>query len=272
MRIAFIGGGNMARAIIGGLLAKGAAKAEEILVVEPDPSARLRLLAEYGVKAIEAPNADLAHAHAVILAVKPQSMREAAGQLAAVAGDALFITIAAGIRVADLSRWLGGRERVVRCMPNTPALVHAGITGLHAPQGLSDQDKAMAERLLGAVGATLWFEKEEDLDIVVAVSGSGPAYVFYAIEALEQAGRELGLPDGAARSLALWTFVGATKLAIERGEDPAALRAQVTSKGGTTEAAVAVLDKTGVRQHFLEAVRAARDRSIEMGDALGKDG
>ena len=156
-------------------------------------------------------------------------------------------------------------------MPNTPALVHAGITGLHAPPGLPEQDRALAEHILGAVGATLWFEKEEDLDTVVAVSGSGPAYVFYAIEALEQAARELGLPDGASRSLALWTFVGATKLAIERGEDPAALRAQVTSKGGTTEAAVAVLERTGVRQHFLEAVRAARDRSIEMGDALGKD-
>ena len=271
MRIAFIGGGNMARAIIGGLLAKDAAKADEILVVEPDASARLRLLAEYGVKAIEAPNEDLAHAHAVVMAVKPQNMREAAGLLARVAGDCLFITIAAGIRIADLSRWLGGKDRVVRCMPNTPALVHAGITGLHAPAGLSEQDRAMAERLLGAVGATLWFERESDLDAVVAVSGSGPAYVFYAIEALEQAARELGLAEGASRSLALWTFVGATKLAIERGEDPAALRAQVTSKGGTTEAAINVLDREGVRQRFIDAVRAARDRSVEMGEALGRD-
>jgi pyrroline-5-carboxylate reductase len=271
VRIAFIGGGNMSRAIIGGLLARGAANAEEILVVEPDSSARLRLLAEYGVKAIEAPNADLAHAHAVILAVKPQNMREAAAQLATVVGDALFITIAAGIRIADLSRWLGGTGRIVRCMPNTPALVHAGITGLHAPPGLSQQDRDVAERLLGAVGATLWFDNEGDLDVVVAVSGSGPAYVFYAIEALEQAARELGLPEGAARSLALWTFVGATKLAIERGEDPAKLRAQVTSKGGTTEAAIAVLDRTGVREKFLEAVRAARARSVEMGDELGRD-
>jgi len=157
-------------------------------------------------------------------------------------------------------------------MPNTPALVHAGITGLHAPAELPAQDKTLAEHLLGAVGATLWFEQEGDLDAVVAVSGSGPAYVFYAIEALEQAGREMGLPDGAARSLALWTFVGATKLAIERGEDPAALRAQVTSKGGTTEAAIRVLEASGVKQHFVDAVRAARDRSIEMGDALGKEG
>jgi pyrroline-5-carboxylate reductase len=270
MRLAFIGGGNMARAIIAGLLAKQAAQAAEIMVVEPDASTRLRLLAEHGVKAIEAPNADIAHAHVVILAVKPQHMREAAGQLAAVAGDSLFITIAAGIRVGDLSRWLG-RTRIVRSMPNTPAMVHAGITGLHAPPLVDAEDRALAERILGSVGATLWFEQEADLDAVVAVSGSGPAYVFYAIEALENAAKDLGLPDGAARSLALWTFVGATKLAIERGEDPAQLRAQVTSKGGTTEAALKVLDAAGVKQHFIDAVRAARDRSVEMGDALGKD-
>jgi pyrroline-5-carboxylate reductase len=271
MRIAFIGGGNMARAIIGGLLAKQAAHAEEILVVEPDSSARLRLLAEYGVKAIEAPGPDLAHAHVIVLAVKPQNMREAAGQLAAFAGDALFITIAAGIRIADLVRWLGGRTRVVRAMPNTPALVHAGITGLHAPPEVGEADRGHAERLLGSVGATLWFGEESDLDAVVAVSGSGPAYVFYAIEALEEAARSLGLADGASRSLALWTFVGATKLAIERGEEPAALRAQVTSKGGTTERAIQVLEAGGLKAQFLAAVRAARDRSIEMGDALGKD-
>jgi pyrroline-5-carboxylate reductase len=271
VRIAFIGGGNMARAIIGGLLAKGAAKAEEILVVEPDASARLRLLAEYGVKAVEAPHADLAHAHTVVLAVKPQNMREAAERLAAVAGDALFISIAAGIRIADLSRWLGGRTRVVRTMPNTPALVHAGITGLHAAPEVGEADRSVAEKLLGAVGATLWFEEESELDAVVAVSGSGPAYVFYAIEALEEAARELGLAEGASRSLALWTFVGATKLAIERGEEPAALRSQVTSKGGTTEAAIKVLEAAGIKQRFVEAVRAARDRSVEMGEAMGKE-
>ena len=271
MRIAFIGGGNMARAVIGGLLAKDAAKAEEIMVVEPDASTRLRLLAEYGIKAVEAPVADLEHAHVVLMAVKPQNMREAAEQLAPVAGDSLFITIAAGIRVADLGRWLGGKTRIVRCVPNTPALVHAGVTGLFAPSGVSDNDRLAAERLLGAVGATLWFAQESDLDAVVAVSGSGPAYVFYAIEALEEAAREMGLAEGASRSLALWTFVGATKLAIERGEEPAALRAQVTSRGGTTEAALRVLEAAGLKQHFIDAVRAARDRSVEMGDELGKD-
>lgn len=271
MRIAFIGGGNMARAIVGGLLSKGAATADEIFVVEPDASARLRLLAEYGVRAVEAPAAELAQAQAVVMAVKPQQMKEAAAALAALGGDPLFITIAAGIRIADLSRWLGGRARVVRAMPNTPALVHAGITGLHAPPQVGADDRGLAERLLGAVGATLWFEHESELDAVVAVSGSGPAYVFYAIEALEEAARELGLADGAARSLALWTFVGATRLALERGEEPAALRAQVTSKGGTTEAAIRKLEESGVKRHFLEAVKAARDRSVEMGEALGKD-
>ena len=270
MRIAFIGGGNMARAIIGGLLAKDAAKAEEMLVVEPDSSGRLRLLAEYGVKAVEKPVAELAHAHAVILAVKPQNMKEAAEALKSVAGDSLFITIAAGIRVGDLARWLG-RTRVVRTMPNTPALVHAGVTGMYAPAEVGENDRNLAERLLASVGATLWFENESDLDAVVAVSGSGPAYVFYAIEALEEAARKAGLPEGASRSLALWTFVGATKLAIERGEEPAALRAQVTSKGGTTEAAIRVLEAAEVKKHFGEAVEAARKRSVELGDAFGKD-
>ncbi|MDQ3026000.1 MAG: pyrroline-5-carboxylate reductase [Pseudomonadota bacterium] len=261
----------MARAIIGGLIAKEAAKATDILVIEPDPSARLRLLAEHGVRAVVAPGPELAGIEVVILAVKPQNMREAALKLAGTIADPLFITIAAGIRIADLSRWLGGRKRIVRAMPNTPALVHAGITGLHAPAGVGEPDRAAAQHLLAAVGATLWFEEEGDLDAVVAVSGSGPAYVFYAIEALETAARSLGLAEGASRSLALWTFVGATKLAIERGEDPATLRAQVTSKGGTTERALEVLEAAGVRQHFIDAVKAASERSRELGDALGKD-
>jgi pyrroline-5-carboxylate reductase len=271
VKIAFVGGGNMARAIIGGLLAKDAAKAADIVVVEPDPSARLRLLAEYGVRAFEVAGPETTGADAVILAVKPQQMREAASRAGAAMGDALYVSIAAGIRIDDLSRWLGGRRRIVRAMPNTPALVHAGITGLHAPAGVGDPDRAAAEHLLGAVGATLWFEREGDLDAVTAVSGSGPAYVFYAIEALETAARELGLAEGASRSLALWTFVGATKLAIERGEDPATLRAQVTSKGGTTERALEVLEQAGVKRHFVDAVRAACERSRELGDALGKD-
>lgn len=260
----------MARAIIGGLVAKGTRSAD-IVVVEIDAIARLKLVAEFGVSTVEAPGSEMRAVGAVILAVKPQHMREAAGVLAPCVADPLVLSIAAGIRVGDLVRWLGGRKRVVRAMPNTPALVHAGITGLYASADVGAEDRAIAEKLLATVGATLWFERESDLDAVTAVSGSGPAYVFYAIEALEQAARSLGLAEGASRSLALWTFVGATKLAIERGEDPATLRAQVTSKGGTTERAIQVLEAGGVKERFVEAVQAACERSRELGDALGKD-
>jgi pyrroline-5-carboxylate reductase len=236
-----------------------------------DGVARLKLVAEFGVTSVETPGRELADARVVVFAVKPQQMHAAACAVSAHLGDALVITIAAGIRLADLARWLGAAKRLVRAMPNTPALVHAGITGLYAHPSVGPDDRQAAEDLLGAVGSTLWFERESDLDAVTAVSGSGPAYVFYAMEALERAARELGLAQGASRSLALWTFVGATKLAIERGEEPAALRAQVTSKGGTTERALDVLEAAGVRERFVEAVKAACERSRELGDAFGKE-
>jgi pyrroline-5-carboxylate reductase len=270
LKIAFIGGGNMARAIIGGLVAKGI-RGTDITVVEIDAAARLKLVSEFGVSTVEAPGAELARIDVVVMAVKPQHLRAAATAVAPHIGNPLIVSIAAGIRTADLSRWMQDRKRVVRAMPNTPALVHAGITGLHAPAGVSADDRQAAEDLLTSVGAALWFEQEGDLDAVTAVSGSGPAYVFYAIEALEKAARELGLAEGASRSLALWTFVGATKLAIERGEEPSALRAQVTSKGGTTERAIEVLEAADVKAHFVAAVKAACDRSRELGEALGKD-
>jgi pyrroline-5-carboxylate reductase len=271
MKVAFIGGGNMASAIIGGLVARSFKRAD-LLVVEPDANARTRLFSAFGVKAIEGPGEALAEADVILMAVKPQMMREAAGAIEPFIAKPLVITIAAGIRLADLSRWLGGRDRLVRAMPNTPALVHAGITGLFALPSASESDRQAAQTLLSAVGATLWFEHEGDLDAVTAVSGSGPAYVFYAIEALEAAAAELGLEPGASRSLALWTFVGAAKLAIERsGESPADLRAQVTSKGGTTERALDVLEGAQVKARFVEAVKAACERSREMGAAYGKD-
>jgi pyrroline-5-carboxylate reductase len=270
MKVAFIGGGNMASAIIGGLVAKDFPRGD-LLVVEVDSNARTRLTAAYGVKAIEAPAAALGEADVIVLAVKPQNMRDAARALSRRIANPLVVTIAAGIRTADLARWLEERRRIVRAMPNTPALVHAGITGLYAPPELGTDDRQAAEDLMASVGATLWFEREADLDAVTAVSGSGPAYVFYAIEALEKAARELGLAEGASRSLALWTFVGATKLAIERGEEPARLRAEVTSRGGTTERAIEVLEAAHVKAHFVEAVKAACQRSRELGDAFGKE-
>jgi pyrroline-5-carboxylate reductase len=270
MKVAFIGGGNMASAIIGGLVARDFPRGD-LLVVEVDSNARTRITAAFGVKAIEAPATALAEADAFVLAVKPQLMRDVAKSIAPYTENALVLTIAAGIRLADLSRWLGGHERLIRAMPNMPALVHAGVTGLFAPPAVSDDDRQAAQVLLSAVGATIWFEHEPDLDAVTAVSGSGPAYVFYALEALEEAARELGIAEGAARSLALRTFVGAAKLAIERGEGPAALRAQVTSKGGTTERAIEVLERAKVKAHFIEAVKAACERSRELGDSFGRD-
>jgi pyrroline-5-carboxylate reductase len=269
MELAFIGGGNMARAIIGGLLARGTAPSG-IVVVEPDAGARERLAKELGVAVLERPALPMEGA-TVVMAVKPQQMREAARSCAAHVKGSLVLTIAAGIRVEDLARWLGGHMRIVRAMPNTPALVHAGITGLFAASAVGAADRANAAALMSAVGEVLWFDREADLDAVTAVSGSGPAYVFYAIEALEQAARELGLSAGASRSLALATFAGAARLAVERGEDPAVLRAQVTSKGGTTERALQVLDEGEVRRRFVAAVKAACERSREMGEALGKD-
>jgi len=259
----------MATAILGGLVAKGA-RGEDMLVVEPDAKARARLAAEHGVNAVEAPGEELAHAEAIVLAVKPQVMREVGAALRPHLKASVVISIAAGIRLADLSRWLGGYSRLVRAMPNTPALVHAGVTGLFAGAGAAEADRRLADTLLNAVGATVWFEQESDLDAVTAVSGSGPAYVFYAMEALEAAARELGLAPEKARTLALWTFVGAAKLAIERNEDPAKLRANVTSKGGTTERAVSVMEASYVREKIMEAVKAAAQRSRELGDEYGK--
>ena len=270
MKVAFIGGGNMATAIVGGLLAKGFNGAD-LAVVEVDAQARARLASQFGVNALEGPGAEMARMDAIVIAVKPQQMREAAAALKPHLAKALVITIAAGIRLADLSRWLGGYARCVRAMPNTPALVHAGVTGLFADPSVPKGDRLMAERLLGAVGRTLWFDRETDLDAVTAVSGSGPAYVFYAIEAMEAAARELGIPADKARALALGTFDGATKLAIARGEDPATLRANVTSKGGTTERALSVLEAAGVKAKFVEAIKAACERSRELGDELGRD-
>ena len=270
MKVAFIGGGNMASAILGGLVARGRSGAD-FVVVEPSAEARERLATRFGVNALAAPGPELAGTSAIVLAVKPQQMRAAASALRPFLAGQLVLTIAAGIRLADLSRWLGGHGRLVRAMPNTPALVHAGITGLFAPPAVGEADRRDAESLLSAVGSTLWFAAESDLDAVTAVSGSGPAYVFYAIEALENAARELGLSPEAARRLAVETFAGASRLAAERGEDPAALRAQVTSKGGTTERALGVLDEARVKAKFAAAVKAACERSRELGEEFGKD-
>lgn len=270
MNITFIGGGNMASAMIGGLVRKRWPRTA-IEVVEIDASARQRIARALKVKTHAALDARAVRTGCIVLAVKPQQARAAAQALRPLLRSQLVITIAAGIRVKDLARWLGGHERIVRVMPNTPALALAGISGLYAPPAVSARERAAAQKILGAVGATLWLEREEDLDAVTAVSGSGPAYVFYFIEALEQAARELGLPAEAARRLALETFAGAVKLVAHTGEAPDTLRGRVTSKGGTTERALESMGADRVKEAIVRAVRAAAVRSRELGDELGKD-
>ena len=270
MKTAFIGGGNMATALITGALRQGGS-ASEISVVEIDGAARERLGRELKVRATADMASGVAGAELVVLAVKPQQMREVARDLAPFVGAALVVSIAAGIRSQDLSRWLGGHTRIVRAMPNTPALVLAGMTGLYAPASVTAADRAAAEAIVGAAGKTLWLEREEAIDAVTAVSGSGPAYVFYFLEALELAAREQGFDANAARLLAVQTFVGAVKLAAESPESAATLRERVTSKGGTTERAISELDQRAVRQAIASAVAGAAERSRELGEAFGRD-
>lgn len=270
MNVTFIGGGNMATAMIGGLLKKGWTP-QQIRVVEIDASARARLERELGVMATGEFDANAAAAQCIVLAVKPQQMREAARALRSGLGSQLILSIAAGIRLADLSRWLGGYQKIVRVMPNTPALVLSGVSGLCAMPAVSADDRAHAAQIMGAVGTTLWFDDETAIDAITAVSGSGPAYVFYFMEALQQAAADLGLDPEAARRLALETFAGAVKLAQASGEDPAVLRARVTSRGGTTERALEVMNAHGLSRIIVDAVRAAAERSRELGEMLGKD-
>lgn len=269
MNICFIGGGNMASAMIGGLLAQGRDRTA-IRVVEIAQPARDRLEREFGVTTTAGIAAGVADAECVVLAVKPQQMREVAAELKAQLDAQLVVSIAAGIRCADLSRWLGGYPRIVRVMPNTPALMRSGVSGLYAMPGVRAEDRTRAESILAAVGATLWLEREEQIDAVTAVSGSGPAYVFYFVEALAHAAQELGFSAEQARQLSLNTFAGAVALATHTGEDPALLRARVTSKGGTTERAIGVMEAQAVKQVIVRAVCAAAQRSREIGDEFGK--
>lgn len=271
MNILFIGGGNMAAAIIGGLIAKGW-PAASLCAVDVAPAALEALRSRYGIRTAGDGTAEARKADCVVLAVKPQQLRAVAQSLAPAVDGRLVLSIAAGIRSADLLRWLGGKARVVRAMPNTPALVSAGISGLYAMPGVSSEERKNAESVLAAVGETFWVDNEEALDAVTAVSGSGPAYVFYFIEALEQAARKLGLEPAIARRSALATFAGAVKLALGSDADPATLRARVTSKGGTTERAISLLDESAVRAAMVRAVRGAQQRSVELGDELGRDG
>jgi len=270
VRLAFIGGGNMASALLGGLIARGV-KRGALTVVEPMPAARRRLAARFKVRAVPAPEARVLGANTLVLAVKPQDMRAAVAPLAGKLAGKLVISVAAGIRLRDLQRWLGGHAKLIRCMPNTPALIGAGIAGLYAPPGVTAGERRRAERILGAVGKVVWVKDEALLDPVTAVSASGPAYVFWFIEQLAGAGTELGLPADVAARLALETVLGAARLAAQSKEPPAVLRERVTSRGGTTAAALAVFDAEGLAERFRRAVQAASLRGTEMGEILGRD-
>jgi pyrroline-5-carboxylate reductase len=274
MKIGFIGGGNMAQALMGGIAARHAEA--RFVVVEPHAPTRERVSRVVrDVVLLEGPTLELADCDAVVVAVKPQHVRVAVGAAAPWLVRPLIVSIAAGIRTREIARWLateGGAPRaIVRAMPNTPALIGEGISGLYAPAAVGSSERDMAEKLLGAVGQTLWVDDEAKLDAVTAVSGSGPAYVFSFIEALEQGALELGLSAADARRLAVATFTGASKLAAASEEPIAVLRERVTSKGGTTQAALTHLREAGCTLAIVGAIHKAALRSAEMGDDFGRD-
>jgi pyrroline-5-carboxylate reductase len=259
----------MASALIGGLLQKGYAT-DALSVVEVDAASRNRLSALYGVKVAEQPGLETANSDLLVLAVKPQQLPAVATGIRALMSRQVVLSVAAGVRLASLSKWLGGYARVIRVMPNTPALVLAGVSALYADPLVSPAERDSAESVMRAVGETLWVEREDLLDAVTAVSGSGPAYVYYFMEALQEAAQALGLDGEAARHLTLHTFLGAAKLAQSSAEDAATLRARVTSKGGTTERALTVLESQSVKAALIDAVRQAATRSRELGEQAEK--
>ena len=266
--IAFIGGGNMASALIGGLVRAGRTPAS-ILVIDPGAAQRDKLQADFGVRTQAAADANLAGAALVVWAVKPQLFAEAAAPCAAHVGGALHLSVMAGIRCSTIARacgLAGGAARIVRSMPNTPALIGKGIAGLFATPAVSADERALVEAVLVPTGQTLWVEAEADLDAVTALSGSGPAYVFYFVEAMMAAAQAMGLSAEQGKRLALATFDGATALAAASSEPPEVLRERVTSKGGTTYAALQSMRGDAVAEAITRAVRAAQQRAAELGD------
>jgi len=270
VRIAFLGGGNMASALIGGLIAKGA-DARSISVIEMSPAAREKLGARYPVHLSTAPDAALQGAEVLVLAVKPQDMKAALASVSGFSKEKLIVSVAAGITLKTLARWLDGHRKIVRCMPNTPALIGAGITGLYASPEVGKNEKEKAETILRAVGEVVWMPEERLLDPVTAVSASGPAYVFWFIEQLAASAEKLGIPKDAALKMAKQTVLGSALLASQSAESPETLRKNVTSKGGTTEAALKVFDEAKLAEHFARAIAAASKRGEEMGRELGGD-
>lgn len=270
--VGFIGAGNMARALAGGLIANGW-PATRLSLSDPDNAQRAAVAKSLKVQAYATNNDVAARVQILVLAVKPQTLRAVSLEIAKQLQQkpTLVISIAAGIRIRDIQRWLGGGIPIVRAMPNTPALVGSGATGLYANEFVTDAMRAQAESILRAVGVVVWLGEERLIDAVTALSGSGPAYFFLVMEALERAAVEEGLDPATARLLTLETAVGAAKMALEGGEPPATLRARVTSPGGTTERAIEALQQGGLERIFAKAVHAANARAGELADLLGKD-
>jgi len=258
----------MASAILGGLLRRGL-PADQVEVVEPFAEARDKLAAQFAVRAVEQPGPVLERAGLVIWAVKPQTFRDAAAQAQAHVRRALHLSVAAGIRSDSIAQWLG-TERIVRSMPNTPALVGKGMTALYARPAVSAADRSRVEQVIATTGELLWVPAEADLDAVTALSGSGPAYVFFFLESMTRAGMEMGLTREQAYRLSVGTFAGATELARVSGDPPEVLRQRVTSKGGTTYAAISSLEQDQVQASFVKAMHAAGRRATELGDEFGR--
>lgn len=269
--VGFIGAGNMAKALAGGLLARGWA-AERLHAADPHPDARAGWHAKFGLSCAEDNVAVARAADVLVLAVKPQQMATVARALApAMQGRrAIVISIAAGIRLAQLEAWLGHGVAIVRAMPNTPALVGSGAAGLYANTQVDAAGRQLAHDILASVGVALWLETEDQLDAVTALSGSGPAYFFLMMEALERAGVELGLAPSTARALTLATALGAARMATASDDDPATLRTRVTSPGGTTEAALKLLQRAGYADLVARALKAAAERARELAEQYGK--
>lgn len=269
MKLGFIGGGNMAHALIVGLKNQQFAM-PDITVIELDIARCETLNSSLGVKA-SAVLADVKNCDVIVLAIKPQQLREVAKSLAPLLKQQLVISIAAGTRARDISRWLGDYPVLIRAMPNTPAQIQAGITGLYAMPDVTSSHIAMANQILSAAGKTLWLDAEEKLDAVTAISGSGPAYVFYLTEALQEAALQLGLTEDQAKQLSIATFKGASLLADTSTVSIATLREQVTSKGGTTEQGLLSLENSQVKQAIILAAQKAYQRAKTLGDELGSN-
>lgn len=267
-KIGFIGAGNMARSLIGGLISSGI-NSDNLYATDPNAEIRNALASDFSIRTFEDNQKLVDECDVIVFAVKPQLLKEVAAPLTA-KDSALYLTIAAGITSESLNTWLGSNKAIVRAMPNTPSLVLSGATGLYANSRVSDEQKEIAESILRAVGIALWVEDENQLDAVTALSGSGPAYFFMVLEAMEQAAEKLGLPAETARLLAIQTGFGATKLALEVKDDPATLRKNVTSPGGTTEQAIKVFEEQGLTDIFEKAMTAARDKAEELAKELGK--